>query len=111
MAITSTWSINENEIKRSISDDYVIELGFRVDGKDDTTNTSFSTTSKVLFSKPDVLPSDFIPFESITRETAVSWIKDNLGTKEVSIIESNVSAAITLIDNPTEKLGAPTSWS
>ena len=46
----------------------------------------------------------------MTKEKAIEWVKAALGSDQVAAIESNIAAKIGLIDTPTEKLGAPTSW-
>jgi hypothetical protein len=46
----------------------------------------------------------------VTREKAVEWVKASLGADSVAATEANIATQIGLIDNPTEKLGAPTSW-
>ena len=110
MAVTSTWSINDNATKRLVADDYIIELVYRVDGKDDGTNTEYRSTGSVQFTKPSSLPSDFIAFESVTKDNAISWVKASLGADSVAATEANIATQIGLIDTPVEKLGAPTSW-
>ena len=111
MAVTSTWSINEPNVKSDKSDGFIKELVYRVDGVDDTTNTKYRSTGSVSFSKPDALPSEFIQFESVTKTNCIDWIKASLGADQVTAIETNIATQIGLIDTPVEKLGAPTSWS
>ena len=110
MAVTSTWSINEPNVKSDKSDGFIKELVYRVDGVDDTTNTKYRSTGSVSFTKPSSLPSEFIAFESVTKENAIAWVKAALGSDQVAATEANIATQIGLIDNPTEKLGAPTSW-
>lgn len=111
MAITAVWSINESATRRLVDDDYIIELVYRVDGKDDSTNTNYRITGSVEFTKPSSLPSDFIAFESVTKDNAIAWVKEALGSDQVTATEANIATQIGLIDNPVEKVGAPTSWS
>tara|TARA_B100000965_G_scaffold401015_1_gene423971 strand:- start:2808 stop:3143 length:336 start_codon:yes stop_codon:yes gene_type:complete len=110
MAVTSTWSINDNATKRLVADDYIIELVYRVDGVDDTSNTKYRSTGSVQFTKPSSLPSDFIAFESVTKDNAIAWVKAALGSDQVTATEANIATQIGLIDTPVEKVGAPTSW-
>ena len=110
MAVTSIWSLNESNVKSDMADGFIKELVYRVDGVDDGTNTKFRATGSVSFTKPDTLPGDFIAFESVTKDNAIAWVKAALGTDQVTAIETNVARRIGLIDVPTEKLGAPTSW-
>tara|TARA_B100000700_G_scaffold129342_1_gene144949 strand:+ start:122 stop:454 length:333 start_codon:yes stop_codon:yes gene_type:complete len=110
MAVTSTWSINESNVKSDIADGFIKELVYRVDGEDDGTKTKYRVTGSVSFSKPDPLPSEFIAFESVTKDKALEWVKSALGTDQVTAIETNIATQIGLIDAPVEKVGAPTSW-
>ena len=110
MAVTSTWSINESNVKSDVSDGFIKELVYRVDGEDDTTNTKYRSTGSVSFVKPSSLPSEFIAFESVTKENAIAWVKAALGSDQVAATEANIATQIGLIDTPAEKLGAPTSW-
>ena len=111
MAVTSTWSINEPNVKSDKSDGFIKELVYRVDGVDDTTNTKYRSTGSVQFTKPSSLPSDFIAFESVTKDNAITWVKAALGSDQVTATEANIATQIGLIDTPVEKVGAPNSWS
>ena len=110
MAVTSTWSINEPNVKSDVSDGFIKELVYGVDGVDDGTKTKYRATGSVQFTKPSSLPSEFIQFESVTREKALEWVKAALGSDQVTAIETNIATQIGLIDTPVEKVGAPTSW-
>tara|TARA_R100000664_G_scaffold19720_1_gene28869 strand:+ start:599 stop:934 length:336 start_codon:yes stop_codon:yes gene_type:complete len=110
MAVTSTWSINEPNVKSDVSDGFIRQLVYRVDGKSDSTNTTYRATGSVSFVKPSSLPSEFIAFESVTKENAIAWVKAALGSDQVTAIEANIATQIGLIDTPVEKVGAPTSW-
>ena len=111
MAVISTWSINEPNVKYDVADGFIKELVYRVDGKDDGTNTEYRSTGAVQFTKPSSLPSDFIAFESVTKDNAIAWVKAALGSDQVTATEANIATQIGLIDTPVEKLGAPNSWS
>ena len=111
MAVTSTWSINEPNIRYDVADGFIKELVYRVDGKDDTTNTEYRSTGSVQFTKPSPLPSGFIAFESVTKTNCIDWVKASLGADSVAATEANIATQIGLIDTPVEKLGAPNSWS
>ena len=110
MAVTSTWSINEPNVKSDKSDGFIKKLVYRVDGVDDGTNTKYRSTGSVQFTKPSPLPSEFIAFESVSKEKAIEWVKASLGADSVAATEANIATQIGLIDTPVEKLGAPTSW-
>ena len=110
MAVTFTWSINEPNVKSDVADGFITQLLYRVDGEDDETKTKYRATGSVKFTKPSSLPSEFIQFESVTREKALEWVKAALGSDQVTAIETNIATQIGLIDTPVEKVGAPTAW-
>ena len=110
MAVTSTWSINGQNVKSDVSDGFIKELVYRVDGEDDGTKTKYRATGSVKFTKPSSLPSEFIQFESVTKTNCIDWIKASLGADRVAAIESDIATQIGLMDTPVEKLGAPTAW-
>lgn len=54
---------------------------------------------------------DFIPYENLTEEIVVGWVKTALGAAEVSSIESALQTSVTeqkaIQDAITEKSGLP----
>ena len=108
MAITKVWEINETGVKSDTSDGFITELVYRVKGMDDGVE-KHRVTGSVSFAKPNSLPSEFIAFESVTKDNAMSWVKAALGD-QVTAIENDITSKINLINTPVEKIGAPTSW-
>ena len=49
----------------------------------------------------------FVPFESITEGTAVSWAKNALGVEEVLRIEAELDSELVLLITPTHGSGRP----
>ncbi len=45
--------------------------------------------------------TDFIPFEDLTNEQAVTWTKSAMGEVQVAAIETNIANSIELEINPT----------
>lgn len=45
--------------------------------------------------------SEFIPFEDLTNEIVVEWIKTSLGEEYVSYIEANIQSQIDELISPT----------
>lgn len=53
-------------------------------------------------------PSEiFVPFESITEVTAVSWAKNALGVEEVEAIEADLDSKLAVLVTPTHGSGRP----
>lgn len=44
--------------------------------------------------------TDFIPFDQLTNDQVVQWVKDAMGEERVASIESNLESMINLAINP-----------
>tara|TARA_R100001082_G_scaffold76188_1_gene44267 strand:- start:850 stop:1191 length:342 start_codon:yes stop_codon:yes gene_type:complete len=55
--------------------------------------------------------STVIPYEDLTKNTILGWIKTKLGSDEVSRLESMVKDLCDQQRAPQEIIGAPSSWS
>ena len=112
MAITYTWEINGTCSKRDVSDGYFTNVVYRVKGMDGSEEKA-RRTGEVVFTKPESLPSDFISFDTSAKTpneaTMLTWVKDNLGTDQVTAIETSLKAEIDLINTPVQTTGV--AWS
>ena len=108
MAITYTWEINETGTKRDVSDGYFTNVVYRVKGMDETEEKA-RRTGEVIFTKPESLPSDFIAFDTSAKtpneSTMIGWVKDTIGTDEVTAIEKSLKDEIDLINTPVQTTG------
>ena len=104
MAITASWEVNTME--RELSDNYVTKVIYRVKGLDDGTEKA-RATGEVNFTKPSSLPSDFKSYDSLSESVCLAWVKDTLGSTEVTAIETNLTNQINLINTPTTGTGKP----
>ena len=59
----------------------------------------------VVLAEPDA--SSFTAYKDITKEDAISWVKNILGSDEVTAIETNIAAQITESKSPTVSSGVP----
>ena len=108
MAITKTWEINT--CKREIADGFIKEIIFRLKAMDgETAVEGTRQTGSVRFEKPSKLPSEFIAFDTSkptpTQATMLTWVKDTLGSTEVTAIENSLKAEIDLINTPVQATG------
>lgn len=59
----------------------------------------------------EVVGPEFIPYEDLTEEVVIGWVKDALGTEEVNKTEASVNALAAAkkqeIENPTIEPGLP----
>tara|TARA_Y100000401_G_scaffold39817_1_gene30235 strand:+ start:598 stop:933 length:336 start_codon:yes stop_codon:yes gene_type:complete len=108
MAISYTWEINGTQCKRDVADGYFTNVVYRVKGIDDTEEKA-RRTGEIIFTKPESLPSGFIAFDTSkatpTEVTMITWVKDALGSTEVSAIEASLKAEIDLISTPIQTTG------
>ena len=108
MAITYTWEINGTACKRDVADGYFTNVVYRVIGKDGSEEKA-RRTGEITYTKPESLPSDFIAFDASKKTpnsaTMVTWVKDALGTDEVTAIEADLKSEIDLINTPVQAAG------
>ena len=112
MAITYTWEINGTCSKRDISDGYFTNVVYTVKGMDGSKEKA-RRTGEVVFTKPESLPSGFISFNSSKKTpdeaTMITWIKDSIGSDQVTAIETSLKDEIDLINTPVQTTGV--AWS
>ena len=108
MAITYTWEINGTACKRDVADGYFTNVVYRVKGMDGTEEKA-RRTGEITFVKPESLPSEFIAFDESKKTpdsgTMITWVKNALGTDEVTAIEADLKAEIDLINTPVQATG------
>jgi len=68
---------------------------------------SASTYSTVSFTKKDGV--NLIPYEELTEEIVIGWVKDSLGKEGVAAIDKSLAENIELQKNPVKATGTP--WS
>ena len=112
MAITYTWEINGTCSKRDVADGYYTNVVYRVKGMDGTEEKA-RRTGEVVFTKPESLPSGFISYDTSAKKpdeaTMIGWVKDNLGSDQVTAIETSLKDEIDLINTPKQATGV--AWS
>ena len=100
---TKTWQVNT--LQRELADGYVNKVIYRVDGVDG--DYSFRATGEVNFTKPSSLPSDFKAYDTLTESVCLTWVKDTLGSTEVTAIETEVENGVNVQKTPTTATGTP----
>ncbi len=99
MTISYHWRIAD--LERKVEDGYVFTAHYVTNAKDEA--YSSHSYGSVTFERPDNL----IPYEDITEEIAVGWVKEELGTERVEEIEASLSADINNQKHPTTATGTP----
>ena len=45
--------------------------------------------------------TSFIPFDELTNEVVVGWVKDTMGEEQVKAVEDSIASRIAELENPT----------
>lgn len=100
MATTTVWSINT--LKRETSDGYVCTAHYRVDVADESYTAG--VYSSVGFERPETL----IPYDDLTEEMVIGWVKERIGGDEkVAEIEAALQAQLDEKHAPSTAEGKP----
>jgi hypothetical protein len=99
------WKISS--LDRTLPDGMVFTAHWRVSDTQD----GFSASTYGTISFPAKPPSDpdFIPYEDLTEEIVIGWVKDEMGPNQVAAYEAAVQGKIDAQVNPSTASGTP--WS
>jgi hypothetical protein len=97
------WSIVQLEHK--VQDGLVITAHWQL------VETQDGQTARVYGSigLPAKEPTDptFIPFDELTEEVVIDWVKAQMGEERVAELEANIAAQLDALLNPTTTTGLP----
>ena len=93
------------QLQRNTSDGGVIDAHWQVVAIEDKYNAS--TYGCVSF-EPDSSKEDFIPYEDLTEEVVVQWVKDKLGEEYITNLEAGLAAQIE--DQKAPKVASGLPW-
>jgi hypothetical protein len=102
MATTFSWKIAN--LERETSDGYVYTVHYTVSAEDGT--YSAGAYGSLGLDRPE---SELIPFDSLTAETVIGWVKEKFGDEKVAEIEAALQAQLDEKHAPTKAAGVP--WS
>ena len=100
MATEFAWSVAE--LERETADGYVFTVHYRIDASDGT--YSAGAYGSLGLERPE---GDLIPFDSLTEEVVVGWVKDSFGAEKVTEIEDALQGQINEKHFPTKAAGVP----
>lgn len=100
MATTFTWKISQ--LERETSDGYVFTAHYTVDGNDGTYNAG--AYGSIGLERPE---GEMIPFDSLTEEIVVGWVKNKLTAEKVSEVEAALQAQLDEKHAPSKAAGVP----
>jgi len=101
MATTFTWRIANME--RETADGFVFTVHYTINAEDGT--YSAGAYGSLGLERPDNL----IPFDQLTEEIVVGWVKEKFGDDKVAEIEAALQAQLDEKHAPTKATGVP--WS
>jgi hypothetical protein len=88
-------------------EDYVVTALYETIGVDGEYSASLSNSAQ--FSTADV--TDFIPYEDLTEEIVITWIKETLGENGIISIEACIQGQIdSQINPPQVPVNTPLPW-
>ena len=102
MTATITWSIAE--LERHTADGIVFTAHYRVDAADGT--YSAGAYGSASFEAP-AEGDPVIPFANLTEATVIGWVKDSLGTEQVTQVEAALQTNIDEQHAPSTATGMP----
>lgn len=100
MATTFTWKISQ--LERETQDGYVYVAHYVVDASDETYNAG--AYGSIGLERPE---GDLIPFDSLTEEVVVGWVKDKLTAEKVAEVEAALQAQLDEKHAPSKAAGVP----
>ena len=101
MTTNFEWKIAN--LERETADGFVYTAHYTVNAEDGT--YSAGAYGSIGLERPDSL----IPFDDLTEDMVVSWIKDKFGDEKVAEIEAALQAQLDEKHSPTKAAGVP--WS
>lgn len=99
MATTFTWHIAN--LERETADGFVFTAHWTLDANDGT--YSAGAYGSVGFERPENL----VPYNQLTEETVVGWVKEHFGAEKVAEIEAALQQQLDQQRNPTQASGLP----
>ena len=100
--MTTVWKIEEME--RQLDGGGVITAHYRVFATEGETSVSAYGSGSFT---PDPQSPDFVPYENLTEEIVLGWVKEQLTDLKVSQIEGQLASVLDQKINPTTSVGRP----
>lgn len=94
---TYTWTVNSMMVmpEQAGEDDVVIMASYTVTGSEDGYTATLSSIQRFEYTG-----GSFTPYNDLTEDQVVGWIKDALGENGINSIERNLDAQIEAKKNP-----------
>lgn len=107
MATTYTWTVNQMYTVQQPDPNYVVNVIWTLTGVDGQYTASIQGNS-VFDSNQS---STFIPYNQLTQDTIIGWVKSQLGNQGIANFEANVQGQIdSMITPPVSPQNTPLPW-
>ena len=100
MTTTFTWAIAN--LERETADGFVYTAHYTVNATDGEAYSAGAYGS-IGFERPEEL----IPFDNLTQEIVIEWVKEKLGEEQVEKVETALQSQIDEKRAPTKASGTP----
>jgi hypothetical protein len=100
MATTFTWKISQ--LEREVSDGFVYTAHYVIDASDSSYNAG--AYGSIGLERPE---TELIPFDSLTEEIVVGWVKEKLTAEKVSEVEAALQSQLDEKHAPSKAAGVP----
>ena len=100
MTTTFTWAIAN--LERETADGFVYTAHYTVNATDGEAYSAGAYGS-IGFERPEEL----IPFDDLTQEIVIEWVKEKLGEEQVEKVETALESQIDEKRAPTKASGTP----
>ncbi|AGH57636.1 hypothetical protein CPKG_00005 [Cyanophage KBS-S-2A] len=101
MTTAFTWAVAN--LERETADGFVFTVHYTVNAEDGT--YSAGAYGSIGLERPDSL----IPFDDLTEDMVIGWVKDKFGDEKVAEIEAALQEQLDQKHSPTKAAGLP--WS
>lgn len=107
MSITYTWKVSQVEAYPEVEgkSNVVFTVHWRLHGTEGEFEGSLYGSHTISLKKE----GDFIPYEDLTEEIVISWVKEAMGEEDVGLYEANIASQIEKARNPTV-INPPLPW-
>lgn len=95
--INYVWTVNALYTIQQPQPDYVVCALWTLTGSDETHNANMQSSTQFSVKPTD---PDFVPYEELTQDIVVAWIKTSLGTEGIATYENNIAAQLASFSNP-----------
>lgn len=109
MADTYNWNIVT--LDRELSNGVVFTVHWTVNASRPNPNISGESYSASAYGTEgytaDPTSRTFIPYDNLTKQECITWVKGSLGAERVASLEAGLTAELDQQENPTEAAGVP----